>query len=263
MSGHSKWAKIKRQKGVNDVKRGNLFTKLAKNITLAAKEGGGDIGMNFTLRLAVDKAKVANMPSDNIQRAIDKGTGKGSDGVVYHRVTYEALGPGGVAVLVDCQTDNTNRTVSEVRNMIETNGGKMASTGSISWQFTEKGLIIVGLTKVLPSKQFGKDNDYLTIDAEEAELELFEIEGIEDLDKVEWLVDDKDVDAFELITIKEDFSKVLKSIEQLNYKILSAELVKVPNEKVEVSDEKTLDKISDFVQNLEEHDDVDSVWTNN
>lgn len=263
MSGHSKWAKIKRQKGVKDVKRGNLFTKLAKNITLAAKEGGGDIGMNFTLRLAIDKAKVANMPSDNIQRAIDKGTGKGSEGVVYHRVTYEALGPGGVAILVDCQTDNTNRTVSEVRNMIETNGGKMASTGSISWQFSEKGLIIVGLLKVLPSNQFGKDDKTIKVDADGAEIELFEIEGIEDLNKVEWLIDDSEVNAFELITLKEDFSRVLKSIESLNYRILSAELVKVSNEKFEVTDQKTQDKIDALIQNLEEHDDVDSVWTNN
>ena len=262
MSGHSKWAKIKRQKGVNDVRRGNLFTKLAKNITLAAKEGGGDISMNFTLRLAVDKAKIANMPSDNIQRAIDKGTGKGSEGTIYHRVTYEALGPGGITVLVDCQTDNTNRTVSEVRNMIETNGGKMASTGSISWQFHEKGLIIVGFTKVLPSKQFGKDTQNIEVDADELEMVLIEIEGIEDLNKVEWLVDDLEVDAFELITTKEDFSKVLKEIERMNYKILSAELVKIANEKIEVEDEKVLEKINYFVQNLEEHDDVDAVWLN-
>lgn len=263
MSGHSKWAKIKRQKGVNDVKRGNLFTKLAKNISLAAKEGGGDMGMNFTLRLAVDKAKVANMPSDNIQRAIDKGTGKGSEGNLYHRVTYEALGPGGISVLVDCQTDNTNRTVSEVRNLVETAGGKMASTGSVSWQFTEKGLIIVGLMKIRPSTQFGKEDEIVDVGAEETEMELFELEGIEDLNQVEWEHEENEVPAFELITAKENFSKVLKNIEQLNYKILSAELVKLPTEKIEITEEKILDKINEFVQNLEDHDDVDSVWVNN
>lgn len=263
MSGHSKWAKIKRQKGVNDVRRGNLFTKLAKNITLAAKEGGGDIGMNFTLRLAVDKAKVANMPSDNIQRAIDKGTGNNSEGITYHRVTYEALGPGGIVVLIDCQTDNTNRTVSEVRNIVETAGGKMASTGSVAWQFTERGLIIVGLSKVFPGQQFGKGDQIVPVQPSDAEAELFEIESIEDMNQIVWYIDESEVDAFEVITAKEDFSRILKVVEEFNYKVLSAQLVKIPNEKIEIGDEKLMEKINEFVQNLEEHDDVDSVWVNN
>lgn len=262
MSGHSKWAKIKRQKGVNDTKRGNLFTKLAKNITLAAKEGGGDQTMNFTLRLAVDKAKAANMPSDNIQRAIDKGTGKGSEGNTFQRVSYEALGPAGIAVIIDCQTDNTNRTVAEVRNIVESAGGKFASTGSVSWQFGEKGLIVVGLVKLHASKVFGKDVEQEEISAEDAGMELLEVEGVEDINDITWETDDDSVPAVELITSKMDFSKVLKNIEDLSYQVLNAELVKIANEKISIEDTSVVEKIENFVAQLEDHDDVDSVWIN-
>ncbi len=262
MSGHSKWAKIKRQKGVKDAKRGNLFTKLAKNITLAAKEGGGDISMNFTLRLAVDKAKVANMPSDNIARAIDRGSGKGADAIVYHRISYEALGPAGTSLVIDCQTDNTNRTVADIKNIIETGGGKFASTGSVSWQFTEKGLIIIELTKIMPSGQFGKGEDRTTVDLDDATMEVMEIEGVEDINDITWDTGEEPKNALEIVTKKENFSSVLKAIEGLAYGVLSAELVKIPNEKVSVNDVDTEEKITKFVESIEEHDDVDSVWVN-
>lgn len=262
MSGHSKWAKIKRQKGVNDAKRGNLFTKLAKNITLAAKEGGGDLTMNFTLRLAVDKAKTANMPSDNIQRAIDRGTGKGSEGNIFQRVSYEALGPAGTAVIIDCQTDNTNRTVAEVRSIVESAGGKFASTGSVSWQFSEKGHIVVGLVKLHESEVFGKEVEEEETGAEDAGMELLEVEGVEDLNDITWETGEISVSAIELITSKTDFSKVLKSIEDLRYKILNAELVKIANEKISIEDDSEVQKIENFVGQLDDHDDVDSVWIN-
>ncbi len=262
MSGHSKWAKIKRQKGANDAKRGNLFTKLAKNITLAAKEGGGDPGMNFTLRLAIDKAKVANMPSDNIQRAIDRGTGKNADGSSFQRVSYEALGPSGTVVIIDCQTDNTNRTVAEVRNIVESAGGKFATTGSVSWQFSEKGVIIVALVKQVPSQTFGKEYDEQSIDAETAGMEILDIDGVEDMNEITWEMEEGNMPAIELVTEKANFSKVLKNIEELNYKVLNAELVKIPNEKIDVENESEVNKIENFVALLEEHDDVDSVWIN-
>lgn len=262
MSGHSKWAKIKRQKGVKDARRGNLFTKLAKNITLAAKEGGGDISMNFTLRLAVDKAKVANMPSDNISRAIDRGSGKGAESVTYHRISYEALGPAGTSLVIDCQTDNTNRTVAEIKNIIETGGGKFASTGSISWQFIEKGLIIVELVKILPSQQFGKQEKRASIELDEATIELMEIEGVEDINDITWDTEEESKNALEIVTKKENFSSVLKIIEGLTYAILSAELVKIAKEKIVVDNLEMEEKITKFVESIEEHDDVDSVWIN-
>lgn len=262
MSGHSKWAKIKRQKGVNDAKRGNLFTKLAKNITLAAKEGGGDPSMNFTLRLAMDKAKVANMPSDNIQRAIDRGAGKNADGSSFQRVSYEALGPLGTVVIIDCQTDNTNRTVAEVRNIVESAGGKFATTGSVSWQFSEKGVIIVALVKERPSEVFGKDLEEQSIDAETAGMEMLEVEGVEDMSEISWGGEEGEVSAIELVTEKTDFSKVLKSIEQLSYKVLNAELVKISNEKNDIDSDSDREKIENFISQLEEHDDIDSVWIN-
>lgn len=263
MSGHSKWAKIKRQKGVNDAKRGNLFTKLAKNITLAAKEGGGDLNMNFTLRLAVDKAKVANMPLNNIQRAIDRATGKSLDSGSFQRVSYEALGPAGVAIIIDCQTDNTNRTVSDIRNIVESLGGKFATTGSLSWQFEEKGLVIVGLEKVFKSDVFGKGEKIEKINVEDAGIELMEINEIEDLSETTWDMDDNtSVEAIELISSKNDFSKVLLKIEELSFRILNAELIKVSKDKVALESDSEKNKLNKLISQLEEHDDVDAVWVN-
>lgn len=259
MSGHSKWAKIKRQKGVNDAKRGNLFTKLAKNITLAAKEGGGDLTMNFTLRLAVDKAKAANMPLDNIKRAIDRGSGKANEDIVFQRLSYEAFGPGGTSVIIDCQTDNTNRTYSELRNLVESKGGKFASTGSVSWQFSERGLIVIELAKIIPSSHFGKDSTREEIEVEEATMEVMEIEGVEDLSDISL---EDNIGALEVITLKEAFSSVLKKIESLGYKVISAELVKIPNEKVKIIEPEIEEKVAVLIDTLEEHDDVDAVWVN-
>lgn len=262
MSGHSKWAKIKRQKGVNDTKRGNLFTKLAKNITLASKEGGGDQTMNFALRLAVDKAKVANMPSDNIQRAIDRGIGKNTEGNTFQRVSYEALGPAGTVVIIDCQTDNTNRTVAEVRNIIESSGGKFATVGSVSWQFSEKGLVVVGLAKLRTSKVFGKGLERVKMNIEDIETEILEIEGIEDMNEIIWDIEGSDTQAIELVTPKSNFSQVVKELENRDFEVLNAELVKVASEKVQVDNTSLIEKIENFISQLEDHDDVDSVWVN-
>lgn len=260
MSGHSKWAKIKRQKGVKDTKRGALFTKLAKNITLAASEAGGDIDMNFSLRLAVEKAKQANMPSDNIARAIKKGTGEGEK-MDIQRISYEALGPGGSALIIDCQTDNTNRTISEVRKTVENAGAKITSVGSIGWKFKELGLITIRPAKIVKSDKFGAADSLEKVDQEEAELELLEIDGISDIAESEMENEEGEVtNVLEIITEKSDFARVLKAIEELGYKVESAELIKSANEKLVLSDEDKT-KVEKLVENLEELDDVDSVWT--
>ena len=260
MSGHSKWAKIKRQKGVNDTKRGNLFTKLGKNITLAAKEGGGDPTMNFTLRLAVDKAKAANMPSDNIQRAIDRGGGKDAS-ASFVRVSYEAIGPHGSTFIIDCQTDNTNRTVAEVRNIVDTGGAKMAASGSVSWQFEEMGSILLYPKKTKESEKFGKSSSYEDIDIEEATLELLDISGVEDIAEIDWEDESKTTKAIEITTKKTSFDKVVKTVDELKYVIIQAQLVKTSKEKIELNDEQ-IEKLDNLVANLDAHEDVDSVWVN-
>ena len=142
MSGHSKWSTIKRQKGVTDAKRGALFTKVAREISVAARQGGGDPDANYRLRLAIEKARSVNMPSDNIKRTIDKATG-GGEAEQYEEIVYEGYGPGGVAVLVEAQTDNRNRTAAEVRSMFTKSGGQLAGSGAVAWQFEPRGLIAV------------------------------------------------------------------------------------------------------------------------
>lgn len=260
MSGHSKWAKIKRAKGANDAKRGALFTKLAKNITIAASEAGGDPDMNFALRLAIEKAKAANMPADNITRAIKKGTGEGEK-VQIQRISYEALGPGGVSLMIDCQTDNTNRTVSEVRKLIENHGGKMVPGGSVAWQFVERGLITILPAVSKKAEKFGAEDTYEDVSIDEVQMSLLDIEGILDINIVEHEIDGNQLEALEVTTDKVDFSNVLKSIEDLSFRLVSAELIKEPKESVNVSAE-DMSKLTSLIESVDDHDDVDSVWTN-
>lgn len=261
MSGHSKWAKIKRQKGANDAAKGALFTKLSQGITLAAQEGGGDPNFNFTLRLAIDKAKAANMPSGNVDRAIKKGTGELQSERI-EKVTYEAYGPGSIAVLIDTQTDNPNRTVNNVRTAVENLGGKMAGPGSVSWQFEEKGLVVVEPAKLKKSEKFGKEDTYEKINGEEAELEILGIDGVEDIQEVS----DQDENGnkeeyFEIFTSKSDLAKVRDAIEEKGFKIGSAEIIKTAKDKVSLEDDKR-QKVESFIERIEELDDVQNVWTN-
>ncbi|MEI7578861.1 MAG: YebC/PmpR family DNA-binding transcriptional regulator [bacterium] len=258
MSGHSKWAKIKHSKGVKDVKKGALFTKLAKNISLAAKEAGGDADTNFSLRLAIDKAKDANMPSSNIDKAIKKGTGEGEKMDIV-RASYEAFGLGGVSIIIDCQTDNTNRSVAELRKIVESAGGKFASINSVSWKFMEKGLIAILLKKIKKSEQFGKEDTLVEIDGETAELELLEVEGVDDIKETSNIIADQEIKALEIFTEKVDFARVLVAIQKLEYKIVSAELIKMAKEDVSITEEFRL-RNDKLVEALEEHDDVDAVW---
>jgi len=251
MSGHSKWSKIKHQKGAKDAKRGELFTKLGKDIAMSASEGGGDPDMNFSLRLAIEKAKQANMPKDNIERAVKKGTGELA-GDTLQRVTYEAYGQAGVALIIDTTTDNTNRTVSDVKKLLESKGGKMAEPGSVLWQFEEKGLVVVSSKKLEKAQKHGQEDKYVNVDKDEVILEIMDIEGVEDV-HVE--------DEIEVLCPKNQLKKVHEELIKLKLKVESAELVKIAKEGIE-ADDSNRQKVSELVESLEENEDVNSVWTN-
>jgi YebC/PmpR family DNA-binding regulatory protein len=261
MSGHSKWAKIKHKKGVKDIKKGAVYTKLARNITLAASEGGADLEMNFSLRLAISKAKAVNMPSDNIDRAIKKASG-GDSKISMQKVSYEAM-VGNVGLIVDCQTDNVNRSVAEVKKILENHGSKMANIGSVSWNFVEKGLINVRIEKIIKSTKFGVEDSFLPVQKEEAELELMEVEGVDDLKDAEGQ-DSEDSEPYpyiEIITEKHNLKTVYQKITELGFHVDAFELVKIPNDYVSVT-EGEREKVENIIEALEESDDVDEIWTN-
>lgn len=237
MSGHSKWSTIKRKKGANDAKRGKIFTKLIKEITIAAKMGGGDVDGNPRLRSAVTAAKSENMPKDNIDRAIKKGTGD-LDGAVYEEILYEGYGPGGVAVLVETMTDNKNRTVADVRHYFAKSGGNLGESGCVAWMFDKKGSI-----------QVDKDG----ID-EEALMDIALEAGAEDVVEEE--------DAFQILTEPEDFSQVVDELEKKEVKCTEATISMIPKNVVEVSEEKPAKSLLKLLENLEDHDDVQKVHAN-
>jgi YebC/PmpR family DNA-binding regulatory protein len=261
MSGHSKWHKIKHKKGANDAKRGSLFTKLGKAITLAASEGGGDPDMNFALRLAMDKAKAANMPSDNIDRAIKKGTGE-AGGEHIERISYEAYGPAGSAMIIDCTTDNKNRTISEARNIVEGSGGKFAEAGSVSWQFEEKGIIVIKPAKLKKAEKYGAEDTYEPAQKDEIMMEAMEIDGVEDITE-ESMENEEGVqeDIMEITTSKIDFAKADKAIRDSGIEVISSELVKIAKDKISLETSEKA-RVERLVESLEEHDDIDNVWTN-
>jgi len=236
MSGHSKWSQIKRQKGVADVKRGALFTKLAREIIVAARQGGGDPDANFRLRLAIQKARENNMPMENIERAVKRGTGGGEEGNVTE-LTYEGYGPGGAAILVQAMTDNRNRTASEVRNVFTRAGGNLAESGSVAWNFEPKGVITI--TDGLKDPE---DAALLAIDA-----------GAEDVK-----VDDG---SLEIYTKPEDVEVVKKALEDKKLKVSSSEVSMVAKVHVE-QDVPTAIKTLRLLDKLEELDDVQRVFSN-
>ncbi len=237
MSGHSKWSTIKHKKAAQDAKRGKIFTKLIKEITVAARLGGGDPAANPRLRAAIESAKAANMPKNNIERAIKKGTGE-LEGVSYEEVTYEGYGPGGVAVLVETITDNRQRTVAEVRHIFAKRGGNLGEPGSVAWIFEKKGLIVVEKDKV--------DEDTLMAAALEAEAEDISDAGSE----------------WEIETSTEDLSRVKKALEDKGIEILSAKVTMVPSNIVKVEDEKKAQQLIALMNALEENDDVQNVYAN-
>jgi YebC/PmpR family DNA-binding regulatory protein len=236
MSGHSKWATTRRKKAVIDAKRGKMFTKLIKEITIAAREGGGDPEGNPRLRLAVDNAKAANMPQDNIERAIKKATGE-LEGQSYHELTYEGYGPGGVAVMVEVATDNKNRTVAEVRHLFSKGGGSMAETGSVVWMFDRKGVIL------LPKKNKSEDEI----------MEIILEEGAEDIQAEE--------EYFEVYTPLESFEPVRKALANKNFEIENASLQWIAKNEIAVEGEEA-EKIMKLIESLEDNDDVQNVYSN-
>ncbi|MDY0082112.1 MAG: YebC/PmpR family DNA-binding transcriptional regulator [Ignavibacteriaceae bacterium] len=235
MSGHSKWATIKRKKAVLDSKRGKIFTKLIKEITIAARAGGDPAG-NPRLRLAVDNAKAQNMPMDNIERAIKKATGE-LEGVTYHELTYEGYGPAGIAILVEVATDNKNRTVAEVRHLFSKHGGSMGETGSVAWMFDRKGII------TMPAA--GKNED----DVMEVILEA----GADDLSTQD--------EFFEVQTSIESFEPVRRALVDKNFTIENASLQWIAKNLIEVKGEDA-EKAMKIIESLEDIDDVQNVFSN-
>ncbi len=236
MSGHSKWASIKHKKAVVDSRRGAQFSKLARAIMVAARDGGGDPSANATLENAVRKAKEASMPKDNIERAIAKGTGEGGEAEAIETVLYEGYGPGGVAVLVEAITDNRNRTGADVRHAFTKNGGSMGEPGSVAYLFAKKGTIVIDATR------YAEDDLMAAVDA-----------GAEDI------VADEDV--FEVISEQSDFTAVRRALEQAGVEMQSAELSYRPSVLVSV-DEGQAAKLMRLLEALEESDDVEAVHAN-
>ncbi len=263
MSGHSKWAKIKHKKGINDAKKGKIFSKYAQQITVAAKEGGGDPNVNFTLRLLIDKARSTAMPAENIQRAIDRGTGKGGESVTLEHVTYEAIGPNNVSMIIESLTDNKNRTISELRTFLSGHGCSLAESGAVSWNFKRVGLVTIRSAKMKKSEKFGGEDGIEEIDAENLMLELMDIEGIEDIDMYEINDSEEKEENGTYLDIYTDVKALAKVRDHANDKHLivkSAELVWIPNSKKSLVGE-SLEKVELFVEELEELEDIQNVWT--
>jgi YebC/PmpR family DNA-binding regulatory protein len=236
MAGHSKWAGIKHKKAIVDARRGKLFTKLARAITVAAREGGGDPDTNPSLGLAVQKARDASMPKDNIERAIAKGTGEGSDADALEAVVYEGYGPGGVALLVDALTDNRNRTGSEIRHLFAKNGGNLGEPGSVGYLFDKRGLVVVD------AERYSEDDLLPAIEA-----------GALDV-----AVDD---DVFEVLTEPQDLAAVRAALEGAGVALESAEVSQHPKTRVPI-DEETATRLMRLVDALEDNDDVNEVHAN-
>ncbi len=236
MSGHSKWSSIKRAKGVADAQRGQLFTKLSKEIIIAAKAGGPDPAANFRLRLAVQKAKDANMPADNIDRAIKKGAG-GGEGANVEEVTYEGFGPAGTAVIVEAATDNRNRTVAEVRNVFTRAGGNLGENGSVSWNFETRGVL-----NISPD---GADRDDVALQAIDAGADDVQMSG----------------DSIDIYTQPGDLESVKRALEEHGLKVASAEMQRVPKTTVQLDDRAAVQTLR-LVEKLEGLDDVQKVYFN-
>lgn len=236
MAGHSKWAQIKRKKAVTDAKRGALFTKLIREITVAAREGGGDPDGNPRLRLAIDTARAANMPADNIDRAIKKGTGE-LEGVSYEEIVYEGYGPGGVALYIETLTDNQNRTVAEVRHLLTKHGGSLGTAGSVAWQFDRKGQLYVDASRY----------------TENAVFEAALVAGADDVTR--------EGDEFVITTELATFQDVQDGMKAAGIELTQAELAMIPKNEVAVAG-KEAERVVKLMEALEESDDVQRVFSN-
>jgi YebC/PmpR family DNA-binding regulatory protein len=238
MSGHSKWSTIKHKKGAADAKRGQLFSKLARAIIVAAREGGPDPEGNLALQNAIEKARAASMPKENIERAIARGSGAAGEGDSFDHVTYEGYGPGGVALLVEAVTDNRNRTASDVRHIFSKHHGNLGTTGGVAWQFDRKGLLLVDASAA--------DEEELTLLAADAGAEDVSLDG----------------HTFQITTAPEDLAAVRRALEDAGIALESAELTMVPKTTVRIADEAEARKLLRLVDALEENDDVQGVYAN-
>ncbi len=238
MSGHSKWANIKIKKGKSDAQRGKAFTKLGREIAIAVKQGGANPDANSRLKDVIAKAKAANMPNDNIFRSIKKAAGEG-DGDNYEEITYEGYGPGGVAVIVEAATDNRNRTAGDIRHFFDKFGGNLGQTGSVSFMFNRKGVILI-------EKKDNITEDDLMMEALEA--------GAEDVSAED--------EYFEILTEANDFSRVREALEAKNYEFLEAEVSMIPVTVTKLTDAKQIEQIDRLIENLEDMDDVQNVYHN-
>jgi YebC/PmpR family DNA-binding regulatory protein len=236
MSGHSKWASIKHKKGALDAKRGKIFTRIIKELTVAARNGGGDPDMNPRLRTIIADAKAANMPAENIKRAIRRGTGE-EPGVTYEEAQYEAYGPGGAAVIIDVLTDNKNRTVGELRHMLEKHGGNLASTNAVAWMFAKKGYMVVEKAKADEEKLLGA-----VLDA-----------GADDMQD--------DGDNWEVLTAPDAFQAVRDAVKQIGVEPASAQVSMIPQNYVKLEG-KVAQQMLRLMDALDDQDDVQHVWSN-
>ncbi|WIF94350.1 YebC/PmpR family DNA-binding transcriptional regulator [Caminicella sporogenes] len=238
MAGHSKWANIKHRKGKQDAKRAKMFTKLARCIMVAAREGGSDPEYNSALKSAIEKAKAANMPNDNIERAIKKGAGE-LDGVNYEEITYEGYGPGGVAVFVEVLTDNRNRAAADVRHYFTKCGGNLGANGCVSWMFDKKGVLIIDRTDEI-------DEEELMVQAIDA--------GAEDFNSEE--------EYFEITTAPDDFANVRDVLKQAGYTFSTAEISYIPQNYQKLESEDDIKNMNKLIDLLEDNDDVQNVYHN-
>lgn len=238
MSGHSKWNNIKNKKGKEDAKKGRIFTKLGRYIMVAARDGGPDPDYNPSLKAAIDKAKAENMPNDNIERAIKKGSGELGN-AVFEEITYEGYGPGGVAVIVECLTDNRNRTAADVRHAFDKHGGNLGTNGSVTFMFEKKGQIGIA-----------KDDK---VDADELMMEALDL-GAEDIIERE--------EAFQILTSQEDYMKVRDGLDGKGYEFIVSEVSYLPNTMAEVTDENIMTELDKLIDMLEDNDDVQEVYLN-
>lgn len=237
MAGHSKWATTHRQKSIVDAKKGAIFTKIANLLTMTAREGGGDLESNFKLRLAVDKARAVNMPKDNIQRAIDKGIGNFKDGANFEEAVYEVIGPAGSGFIVEAVTDNKNRTVADLKAILNKNGGQLSSANGVAWMFERKGQIIINATEI--------DND--------KELEIID-SGANDIEKEkdEWLI----------YTTIEQLNSVTKTLKEKGIEIKEVSLIYSAKNYLEIKNEEDREKIERLYNLIDDMDDVSNVYTN-
>jgi YebC/PmpR family DNA-binding regulatory protein len=238
VSGHSKWSSIKHKKGAADAKRGKLFSKLSRAIIVAAKEGGPDPAGNLALQNAIEKARSYSMPKDNIERAIARGSGADADADTFETVIYEGYGPSGVAVIVEALTDNRNRTASDVRHAFDKNDGNLGTSGAVAWLFERRGIVIVSAE--------GVDEDELTLAAAEG--------GADDVSA--------DGSIYQIVSAPESLTSVREALEAAGFRVDSAELSLLPKTTVEVADESAAKKVLRLIDQLEENDDVQEVYSN-